>query len=85
MTEKKDFPSYFEPIDGIHHLTEIENPRYAHTPMRIEGIVSSSTTGYLVPHEVSATWIVEDAQDEKTKTFNIFDPELINFVGVSEL
>jgi hypothetical protein len=84
MSKKQDTSSYFEPIEGIHHLTEIENPRYDHTPMRIEGIVSSSTTSYLVPHEVSATWIIEDKQHEKTKVFNIFDPELINFVGVSE-
>jgi len=79
-----DSGPFFEPIPGIHHLNQIENPRYAHTPMRIEGIVSSSSTSYLVPHEVTASWIVEDTQDERTKVFNIFDPELINFVGVSE-
>jgi len=79
-----DSGSYFEPIPGIHHLNQIENPRYTHTPMRIEGIVSSSTTSYLVPHEVTASWIIDDRQDERTKVFNIFDEELINFVGVSE-
>ena len=84
MTSDSD--SYFEPIPGIHHLKQIENPRYAHTPMRIEGIVSSSSTSYLVPHEVTATWITKDSdlQDERSKIFNIFDPELITFVGVSE-
>jgi len=76
----------FEPIPGIHHLTEIENPEHAHQPMRIKGIVSSTSISYLIPQEVVATWIKKGKTqpDERSRTFNSFDSQLLQFVGVSE-
>jgi len=78
--------SLFEPIEGVHHLTQIENPAYANTPMRIEGVVSSTSLSYMVPLEVSARWYNKEKGDleEKDYVFNIFSRELIRFVGVSD-
>lgn len=74
----------FEPIEGIQHLTQIENPELVNRPMRIEGVVSSTSISYMVPHEVSANWISKDKYSEKDYTFKIEDPELINFINISD-
>lgn len=79
-------PRVFEPIEGIQHLTEIENPEFTGVPMRVEGVVSSTSLSYLVPREVEARWFNKDSGkiEEKSHVFNAYDPETIRFVGVKD-
>ena len=83
---KEEDSPLFEPIEGVHHLTQIENPAYANTPMHIEGVVSSTSLSYMVPQEVSARWYNKEKGDleEKDYVFNVFSRDLLRFVGVSD-
>lgn len=83
---ERESPRVFEPIEGIQHLTEIENPEFTGVPMRVEGVVSSTSLSYLVPREVEARWFNKDSGEieEKSHFFNAYDPETIRFVGVKD-
>lgn len=70
----------------IFHLGSIENPELERTPIKIEGIVSSTSIAYLVPREVDATWLTPKRKDLKQKdhTIDPSSPDTIKFVGISD-
>jgi len=77
---------YFETDEAVHHISQIENPILVNRPIRIEGIVSSTSLSYLAPCELRATWMDGKSGElkEKEYVFNIFSPELLKFVAVTD-
>ena len=69
----------------LRHINEIENPKNISTPITIQAVISSASTAYSVPSEISAI-IKEKDQDDASiiHRITIDDPVNLSLVAVSE-
>jgi len=69
----------------VLHLSAIENPDLGPDPIRIVGVVSSSSLCYLVPKTILFTWLDRDGlRHEEERYIDLASPDNIKFTGVGE-
>lgn len=74
-----------EPII-LRHINEAENPELAGKSVSVEAVVSSTSTSYIIPREVSAeTKISNEFPDgEESVTFPLDDPRNLTMVAIRD-
>lgn len=69
----------------LSHINEIENPELSGNAVSVEAVVSSTSTSYMIPSEISAV-TKEDNQEPETehKTLNIDNPMNLSLVAIQD-
>ncbi|HLN45806.1 MAG TPA: hypothetical protein VK209_08885, partial [Candidatus Sulfotelmatobacter sp.] len=69
----------------LSHINEIENPELSGSPVLVEAVVSSTSTSYIVPSEISATIKEEDQEPEvEQRILSIDNPVNLSLVAIQD-
>lgn len=69
----------------LSHINEIENPELSGSPVSVEAVVSSTSTSYIIPQEISAVTKEENQEPETDcKTLNIDNPVNLSLVAIQD-
>jgi hypothetical protein len=70
---------------ALSHINEIENPELSGSSVSVQAVVSSTSTSYMIPSEITAVTKEEDQEPEKEqRTLNIDNPINLSLVAIQD-